>query len=112
VLFVRCVLLAADTPRQATAQACTWLKHHVGGEHELSDDFWARRPLSSAGKRYAAADALLTRALHDALAPELARIGMLERVQLASDARLREFRDLPYGVPQERTAAHRLAPEL
>ena len=84
----------------------------MGGEHKLSDDYWARRPLSATATRYAAADVLLTRALHEALAPELARIGMLQRVQLASDARLREFRDLAADVPQERSALHRLAPEL
>ena len=97
---------------QATAQACAWLKQHVSDEHEQSQDFWARRPLSASATRYAAADVWLTRALHEALAPALARLGMLERVQLASDARLREFRDLQEEVPQERSALHRLAPEL
>ena len=62
--------------------------------------------------RYAAADVLLTRVLHDALAPEVDRAGMLQRVQLASDARLREFRDLQDALPQERSSAHGLAPEL
>ena len=89
------------------------MKQHVGGEYDVGGDgFWARRPLSAAAVRYAAADVLLTRALHDALAPELVRVGVLERVQLASDARLREFRDLEAALPQERSAAHSLAPEL
>jgi len=83
----------------------------VGGEHELCDDFWARRPLTANALRYAAADVSLTRTLHDALAPEL-RAETLQRVQLASDARLREFRDAVEAVPQERSALHRLAPEF
>ena len=78
----------------------------------MSDDFWACRPLTTTALRYAAADVLLTRALHEALTPHMARIGALERVQRASDARLAEFRDLETETPQERSALHRLAPDM
>lgn len=78
----------------------------------MGDDFWASRPLTDTMQRYAAADVLLTRALHDALAPQVDRIGAALRVQQASEARLAEFRDLRDDTPQERSALHRLAPAL
>ena len=78
----------------------------------MSDDFWACRPLTTTALRYAAADVMLTRALHEALTPHIARVGAAERVQRASDARLAEFRDLEAETPQERSALHRLAPDL
>lgn len=75
-------------------------------------DVWARRPLSRATRRYAAGDALLTHRLHEALAPRLASDGLLARVQRASDARVREFRDASDALPQVRTAAHAAAPDF
>ena len=78
----------------------------------MSDDFWACRPLTNTALRYAAADIMLTRALHDALTPHIVRVGAAARVQQASDARLAEFRDLEAETPQERSAAHRLAPDM
>ena len=78
----------------------------------MRGDFWATRPLTSTALRYAAADILLTRALHQALAPHIARVGALDRVRRASDARLAEFRDKEAETPQERSALHRLAPDM
>jgi len=78
----------------------------------MSDDFWASRPLTNTALRYAAADVMLTRALHEALAPHIALAGALDQVRRASDARLAEFRDQEAETPQERSALHRLAPEM
>jgi ribonuclease D len=75
-------------------------------------ELWARRPMSLATRRYAAADALLTHMLHAALAPVLAsRDGVLSRVMRASDVRVCEWRDAPEAVPQQRIAAHGVAPD-
>ena len=86
------------------------LKRDVGGG---DGELWARRPLDVPALRYAAADALLTYRLGVVLTPELNRsAGSMERVLRASDARVREWRDLPDAVPQERCAAHGVAPEV